>query len=161
MRRQAMQNGVHRISMPRLACGLDGLLWTTVRKLIQNIFKQCSIKITVYFLKEFCAEEEHLPMQLKHQQNAFRMSTKDAAYAVTVPVANHVYQALMQAEGTYSALRCFIRMELGITEKNLSNVSKTGKLCATTKLGGNGPMPWKLVQGDAERAVLSVVQDCR
>ena len=84
-----------------------------------------------------------------------------ALYAITVPIANYVYQALLPAEGTYNHLRLFIRMELGIEEGNLSNVVKKGKLCATTKLGGKAPIPWKLMQGDAQRALQAVVEDCR
>ena len=67
----------------------------------------------------------------------------------------------MQTEGSYSALRLLVRLDLGIEEKYLCSVAKSGKLCPTTKLGGNGPAPWAQLKGDAERALLTVLEDCR
>ena len=90
------------------------------------------------------------------------MSWKNASYAVTIPVGDEIYQARMQCEGgTYSALRLFVRLDLGIVESYLSSVAKSGKLCPTTKIGANGPTSWNAIKGDARRATLSVVQDYR
>ena len=90
------------------------------------------------------------------------MSGKNVSYAVTIPVGNELYQARMQSDGgTYSALRLFVRLDLGIAETYFSSVAKSGKLCPTTKLGANGPTPWNAIKGDAKRATLSVVQDYR
>jgi len=50
MKGHALANGVERICMPRIGCGLDGLNWPTVRILIKNVFQLENIKITVYNL---------------------------------------------------------------------------------------------------------------
>ncbi|TRY78644.1 hypothetical protein TCAL_13609 [Tigriopus californicus] len=49
MKTHALSNGVKRISMPKIGCGLDGLNWNAVRTLIKNVFLSCDIQITIYF----------------------------------------------------------------------------------------------------------------
>jgi hypothetical protein len=34
--------------MPRIGCGLDGLQWPKVRQLIQRVFSDSELTITVY-----------------------------------------------------------------------------------------------------------------
>ena len=34
--------------MPRIGCGLDGLLWPKVRQLLQRVFADTALTITVY-----------------------------------------------------------------------------------------------------------------
>lgn len=47
-----LRNGVRRLAIPRLACGLDGLDWAEVKKAICSIFKDTiDIEITVYSLE--------------------------------------------------------------------------------------------------------------
>ena len=46
----AMSNGVRKLAIPRLGCGLDKLQWDKVSKLIDNIFSKSDIEITVYYL---------------------------------------------------------------------------------------------------------------
>jgi hypothetical protein len=50
MRDHAVQNGVKAICMPRLGCGLDGLLWPKVKRSIKEVFDNTGIAITVYSL---------------------------------------------------------------------------------------------------------------
>jgi len=47
MRTHAEINGVKRISMPRIGCGLDGLMWRDVRALIERTFDGSDIEIVV------------------------------------------------------------------------------------------------------------------
>jgi len=49
-RDHAVKNGVKSISMPRLGCGLDGLLWPQVRSLLQEVFSDTGITLTVFTL---------------------------------------------------------------------------------------------------------------
>ena len=46
----AVSNGVKKLAMPRLGCGLDKLNWSAVSKLIGDIFSESGIEITVYYL---------------------------------------------------------------------------------------------------------------
>ena len=45
-----MSNGMRKLAIPRLGCGLDKLQWDKVSKLIENIFSKSDIEITVYYL---------------------------------------------------------------------------------------------------------------
>lgn len=47
MKKYAMLHGIHTIAMPLIGCGLDGLSWEIVRKIIQDYFKNTDIKIIV------------------------------------------------------------------------------------------------------------------
>jgi len=48
MKRHAAVHGVAHIAMPRIACGLDGLIWPKVRQLIQRVFADSNLTVTVY-----------------------------------------------------------------------------------------------------------------
>ena len=43
-----MGHDVRSISMPRIGCGLDGLLWPQVRQVMQRVFADTDLTITVY-----------------------------------------------------------------------------------------------------------------
>ncbi|XP_034551813.1 ADP-ribose glycohydrolase OARD1 [Notolabrus celidotus] len=45
-------NGVTRISMPRIGCGLDRLAWKEVATILEEVFKHTDICITVYSLPQ-------------------------------------------------------------------------------------------------------------
>ncbi|CAF1118230.1 unnamed protein product [Rotaria sordida] len=48
MRDLCMKNNVHHLAMPRIGCGLDKLNWNQVSKLIQHVFAEDDIEITIY-----------------------------------------------------------------------------------------------------------------
>ncbi|KAK4292647.1 hypothetical protein Pmani_034602 [Petrolisthes manimaculis] len=48
MKSHALQHSVTAIAMPRIGCGLDGLVWDRVREILTDIFKDTDIKISVY-----------------------------------------------------------------------------------------------------------------
>ncbi|XP_051912820.1 ADP-ribose glycohydrolase OARD1 [Hippocampus zosterae] len=50
MRVHCIQNGVTRISMPRIGCGLDRLKWERVSEMLEEIFEPVDISVTVYSL---------------------------------------------------------------------------------------------------------------
>ncbi|XP_054639732.1 ADP-ribose glycohydrolase OARD1 [Dunckerocampus dactyliophorus] len=50
MKVHCIKNGVTRISMPRIGCGLDRLKWETVSEMLEEIFESTDISITVYSL---------------------------------------------------------------------------------------------------------------
>ena len=50
MRTHAVVNGVKAIAMPKIGCGLDKLEWKRVSLLIQEVFSDTSIQITVYYM---------------------------------------------------------------------------------------------------------------
>ena len=52
MRTHAEWSGVHRISMPRMGCGLDKLNWSEIRSLIKDVFKGSHVAITVYVVPQ-------------------------------------------------------------------------------------------------------------
>lgn len=43
-------NGIKRILMPRIGCGLDGLKWEKVKLIIEEIFADADIEILVFYL---------------------------------------------------------------------------------------------------------------
>jgi O-acetyl-ADP-ribose deacetylase (regulator of RNase III) len=43
-----LEHSVTRLSMPRIGCGLDGLSWSNVSRLIQDVFADSNVAITVY-----------------------------------------------------------------------------------------------------------------
>jgi len=51
MKEHCIKNKVKAISMPQIATGLDKLEWYKVKQMIQEIFKDVEIKITIYVLK--------------------------------------------------------------------------------------------------------------
>ncbi|KAG7258169.1 hypothetical protein CRUP_005533 [Coryphaenoides rupestris] len=52
MMAQCKRNGVTRISMPRIGCGLDRLKWERVSEMLEQVFQHTDISITVYSLPE-------------------------------------------------------------------------------------------------------------
>ena len=52
MRTHAEWSGVHRISLPRMGCGLDKLNWSEIRSLIKDVFKGSHVAITVYVVPQ-------------------------------------------------------------------------------------------------------------
>jgi hypothetical protein len=46
--RQCLDLGVKQLAIPQIGCGLEGLKWTAVSQLINNIFRQHCIQIDVY-----------------------------------------------------------------------------------------------------------------
>lgn len=43
------KNGIKRILMPRIGCGLDGLKWEKVKLIIEEIFADADIEILVFY----------------------------------------------------------------------------------------------------------------
>lgn len=43
---------VKKLAMPKIGCGLDGLLWETVSRMIQDIFEDTDIEILVCYLED-------------------------------------------------------------------------------------------------------------
>ena len=57
MRQHAIEHGVREISCPKLACGLDNLSWLMVSDLIDAIFADTGIKISVFYLHRHLAND--------------------------------------------------------------------------------------------------------
>lgn len=66
MKRHALQHNVAAIAMPRIGCGLDGLVWDRVREILTDVYKDTDIKISVYSIWGFlfdiykAYEDDHL-----------------------------------------------------------------------------------------------------
>ena len=41
---------IDKLSMPRIGCGLDRLNWSLVKEMIEEVFEDSGIDITVYYL---------------------------------------------------------------------------------------------------------------
>ncbi|XP_034027502.1 ADP-ribose glycohydrolase OARD1 [Thalassophryne amazonica] len=50
MKSHCVLNGVTRVSMPRIACGLDRLKWENVSDILEEVFKHTNISVTIYSL---------------------------------------------------------------------------------------------------------------
>ena len=50
MRDLCIQNRIDQLAMPRIGCGLDKLNWDRVSQLIQTVFANDDIQITIYTL---------------------------------------------------------------------------------------------------------------
>lgn len=64
MKSHCLKNGVKKISMPRIGCGLDRLQWSNVSDILKQVFKDTDIAITVYSLpkkEETTVMEENKP----------------------------------------------------------------------------------------------------
>ncbi|XP_055911512.1 ADP-ribose glycohydrolase OARD1 [Eupeodes corollae] len=48
MRTHMLTNGVNKLAIPRIGCGVDKLNWTKVKSQIEEVFKNDSIEIVVY-----------------------------------------------------------------------------------------------------------------
>ena len=47
MRKQMIADGVKKLAIPRIGCGLDGLEWSSVSTIVKEIFKDTDIEIVV------------------------------------------------------------------------------------------------------------------
>ena len=47
-RNHCVQHNITNLSIPQIGCGLDGLKWKEVSKLIESVFGRTNVKITVY-----------------------------------------------------------------------------------------------------------------
>ncbi|TNN73505.1 O-acetyl-ADP-ribose deacetylase 1 [Liparis tanakae] len=52
MKSHCVGNGVTRIAMPRIGCGLDRLEWSRVSEILEQVFKGTNVSVTVYSLPE-------------------------------------------------------------------------------------------------------------
>uniref|UniRef100_A0A3B3I246 O-acyl-ADP-ribose deacylase 1 n=1 Tax=Oryzias latipes TaxID=8090 RepID=A0A3B3I246_ORYLA len=52
MKSHCVTNGVTRISMPRIGCGLDRLRWPKVSEILEEVFNHTNVSITIYSLPE-------------------------------------------------------------------------------------------------------------
>lgn len=50
MRRIIESNGIKKLAMPRIGCGLDRLEWSKVKPIIEEVFEDCDVKIGVCYL---------------------------------------------------------------------------------------------------------------
>ncbi|MBN3289124.1 OARD1 deacetylase, partial [Polypterus senegalus] len=50
MKMHIVRNEVKNLSMPRIGCGLDRLNWEQVSRMIEDLFKDIDIQITIYSL---------------------------------------------------------------------------------------------------------------
>lgn len=51
MKDHVVANDVKKIALPRIGCGIDGLEWDKVQAILQQVFKDLPIEITVYTFK--------------------------------------------------------------------------------------------------------------
>lgn len=47
MRDDMVRRGLQKVGMPKIGCGLDGLEWTNVKQILQDVFKDTGIDILV------------------------------------------------------------------------------------------------------------------
>ena len=50
MRHHCEAHAVRGVAMPRIGCGLDKLSWDRVSDMIQGVFRDLDMTITVYYL---------------------------------------------------------------------------------------------------------------
>ncbi|XP_027026073.2 ADP-ribose glycohydrolase OARD1 [Tachysurus fulvidraco] len=50
MKAHCLENGVTRLSIPRIGCGLDKLSWKNVSEIIEEVYQHTNVTITVYSL---------------------------------------------------------------------------------------------------------------
>lgn len=43
-------NGLRDLAMPRIGCGLDGLEWSRVKGIIEEVFRQSNVNIRIYYI---------------------------------------------------------------------------------------------------------------
>lgn len=43
-----VKNGIKRLAIPRIGCGLDGLIWSKVKTEVEQVFQDDDIEIVVY-----------------------------------------------------------------------------------------------------------------
>ena len=52
LRVQVLTDGITKLAMPLIGCGIDGLSWKDVRKIIMKTFENTNVDITVYYLEK-------------------------------------------------------------------------------------------------------------
>ena len=50
MKNHMMENGVDKLAMPKIGCGLDGLDWNEVKNIIHEVFNDANLEIEVFQL---------------------------------------------------------------------------------------------------------------
>lgn len=50
LRTRVRADGVTQLAMPRIGCGLDGLVWEEVRGIIRDVFMDSTVVISVFAL---------------------------------------------------------------------------------------------------------------
>ncbi|CAD7083230.1 unnamed protein product [Hermetia illucens] len=48
MRNHMAKNGIKKLAIPRIGCGLDGLIWSKVKTEVEQVFQDDDIEIVVY-----------------------------------------------------------------------------------------------------------------
>ena len=57
MKEHMVSKGVKEVSMPKIGCGLDLLKWELVKPIIEDVFQDSKIKITVFYMSKEEARE--------------------------------------------------------------------------------------------------------
>uniref|UniRef100_A0A3P9NHP6 O-acyl-ADP-ribose deacylase 1 n=1 Tax=Poecilia reticulata TaxID=8081 RepID=A0A3P9NHP6_POERE len=69
MKSPCLEYNVKRISLPRIGCGLDQLEWSKVLQILQEVFKQTDITLTMYslrcFTKQTVCQTVDLPQKMR------------------------------------------------------------------------------------------------
>jgi hypothetical protein len=50
LKKQVIQNNIKKLGIPKIGCGLDGLVWSKVLFIIEEVFKDTDIEIEVRYL---------------------------------------------------------------------------------------------------------------
>ncbi len=50
MKEHCKRKGVKGVALPKIGCGLDGLSWGRVSKMIQDVFMDLDMTIVIYYL---------------------------------------------------------------------------------------------------------------
>lgn len=48
MKDHMVNNGVKELAMPQIGCGIDGLEWEKVEKIIKVVFQETDVRVTIY-----------------------------------------------------------------------------------------------------------------
>ena len=57
MKEHMVSKGVKEVSMPKIGCGLDLLKWELVKPIIEDVFQDSKIKITIFYMSKEEARE--------------------------------------------------------------------------------------------------------
>ena len=83
MKDHAIHNGVKAISMPQIGCGLDLLRWEFVKDIVESVFYDTEIQITVYIWEppgKSAHSEQQRPRNQQRSQNDGHDKSKNAKY---------------------------------------------------------------------------------
>jgi O-acetyl-ADP-ribose deacetylase (regulator of RNase III) len=50
MKSQCLRNGIKKVAMPHISCGMDGLSWKLVKPLIYEVFEYTGIEVLICYL---------------------------------------------------------------------------------------------------------------